>query len=223
VRSGATRSGQAERLAGRLGAGDLGGRRGVWLCHSLCELGASAMADGLATLRRWLDAHPGELVVLFVEPSVPSWAVQREMRRAGLEGRTARLDRDRPLPTLRELLGRGRQLVVLAERDSGGAPWYHDGFSFVQDTPLGPGSTSSCRPSRGDPASPLLMVNHWVDRFPPPPSANARINDRRTIVARADRCTRERGVRPSLIAVDHYDLGDVVGAAAELNRRPPMR
>jgi len=192
----------------------------VWLCHSLCELGATRMRDALAGLRRWVERHPADLLVLFVEPSVPAWAVEREVRLAGLGPRLARLDRDAPLPTLRALLGAGRRIVVLGERDTAGVPWYHDGFSFVQDTPLGPGSASSCRPSRGDPASPLFMLNHWVDRFPPPPSANARINDRATIVRRADRCARERGVRPGLIAVDHYDLGDVVGAARALNRRP---
>jgi hypothetical protein len=210
----------AERLAGRLGVGDRAGRRGLWLCHSLCELGATRMGDALRGVRGWLDRHPGELVVLLVEPSVPAWAVEREFRAAGLLPRVAALDRDAPLPTLRELLARGRQLVVFGERDVGSVPWYHEAFSWIQDTPLGPGSASSCTSSRGDPASPVLMVNHWVDRFPPPPSANAKIGSRSQILERVRRCERERGVRAGFVAVDHYDLGDVVGAVRELNRRP---
>jgi hypothetical protein len=211
----------AERLAGRVGAGSLGGTRQVWLCHSLCELGATKMSDTLDTYRDWLDEHPGELLVLLLEPSVPAWAVERQFRNAGLLDRVARLRRDRPLPALGTLLERGRQLVVLGERDTGELDWYLDAFDWIQDTPLGPEATSSCEPSRGEPDSPVFMLNHWVDQFPPRPSANARVNSSEAIVARAERCERRRDLRPSLIAVDHYDLGGVVEAAAELNGRPP--
>jgi hypothetical protein len=211
----------AERLAGRLGAGGLGGAREVWLCHSLCELGATKMSDALDIYRDWLDEHPGELLVLLVEPSVPAWAVERQFRRTGLLERVARLRRDQPLPTLGTLLERGRQLVVLGERDTGDLPWYLEGFDWIQDTPLGRAATSACARSRGDAESPIFMLNHWVDAFPPRPSANARVNSSEAIVSRAERCERSRGVRPSLVAVDHYDRGGVVAAAAELNSRPP--
>jgi hypothetical protein len=211
----------AERLAGRVGAGSLSGARQVWLCHSLCELGATKMSDALDIYRDWLDEHPGEILVLMLEPSVPAWAVELQFERAGLLDRVARLRRDKPLPMLATLLERGRQLVVLGERDTGDLPWYLDAFDFIQDTPLGRRATSSCAPSRGDPDSPILMLNHWVDDFPPRPSANARVNAREEIVARAERCERRRDLPPSLIAVDHYDLGGVVAAAAELNGRQP--
>jgi hypothetical protein len=211
----------AERLAGRVGAGTLRGPRQVWLCHSLCELGATKMSDALTVLRDWLDEHPGELLVLLIEPSVPAWAVARQFRSTGLLERVARLRRDQPLPTLGTLLERGRQLVVLGERDTGELPWYLEGFDWIQDTPLGAAATSSCAPSRGAADSPIFMINNWVDAFPPAPSANARVNSEQAIVARAERCQRSRELRPSLIAVDHYDRGGVVAAAAELNSRPP--
>jgi hypothetical protein len=211
----------AERLAGRVGAGNLSGARQVWLCHSLCELGATKMSDALGVYHDWLDEHPGEILVLMLEPSVPAWAVEIQFERAGLLDRVARLRRDQPLPTLGTLLERGRQLVVLGERDTGDLPWFLEAFDFIQDTPLGPRATSSCAPSRGDADNPIFMLNHWVDGFPPRPSANARVNSREEIVARAERCERRRGLPVSLIAVDHYDLGGVVAAAAELNDGPP--
>jgi hypothetical protein len=209
----------AERLAGRVGAGSLTGPRQVWLCHSLCELGATKMSDALEVYRDWLDEHPGEILVLMLEPSVPAWAIELQLRRADLLDRVARLRRDQPLPTLGTLLERGRQLVVLGERDTGDFPWYLEAFDFIQDTPLGPRATRSCARSRGDADSPILMLNHWVDGFPPRPSENARVNSSDEIVARARRCARRRGLPVSLIAVDHYDLGGVVAAAARLNDR----
>jgi hypothetical protein len=213
----------AERLAGRVGAGNLSRPRQVWLCHSLCELGATKMSDVLDVYRDWLDDHPGEILILMLEPSVPAWAVEAQFRRAGLLNRLARLRRDQPLPPLGTLLERGRQLVVLGERDTGDLPWYLDAFDFIQDTPLGPRATSSCARSRGDADSPIFMLNHWVDDFPPRPSANARVNSREEILARVERCERRRGLPVSLIAVDHYDRGGIVAAAAELNGRPPAQ
>ena len=37
----------AERLAGRIGLGDLKGKKDLYLCHALCELGAVRMFDAL--------------------------------------------------------------------------------------------------------------------------------------------------------------------------------
>jgi hypothetical protein len=213
----------AERLAGRVGAGSLSGPRQVWLCHSLCELGATKMSAALDLYRDWLGEHPGELLILMLEPSVPAWAVELQFKRAGLLDRVARLRGDKPLPTLGTLLERGRQLVVLGERDTGDLPWYLEAFDFIQDTPLGRRATRSCAPSRGDDDSPILMLNHWVDGFPPRPSANARVNSKQEILARAERCERRRDLPVSLIAVDHYDLGGVIAAANELNDRPPAQ
>jgi hypothetical protein len=60
-----------ERLAGRVGAASLSGPRRVWLCHSLCELGATKMSAALDLYRSRLEEHPGEIVVLMLEPCRP--------------------------------------------------------------------------------------------------------------------------------------------------------
>jgi hypothetical protein len=206
----------AERLVGRVGLGSLKGRREVYLCHSLCELGATKMSTALGWYRSFLDDHPDQLVVLFVEPSVPAWALKRELERAGLFKRVAALDRDQPMPTLGSLLRRGKQLVVLGERDTGNEPWYLDGFSFVQDTPL---NGTGCTKLRGDPTSPIFMINHWIDAFPPRPSLNKPIGTRAKLLERINRCARQRGIHPSFVAVDHYNLGKIVPVARELNLR----
>ena len=111
-------------------------------------------------------------------------------------------------------------MVVLTEKDADGTvPWYLDGFSFVQDTPLGakkPGELS-CKRYRGDEDSPFLMLNHWADFFPPRLPANRPFQTRRFLLQRAHRCARERGLPVSLIAVDGYDQGEFLPAIGELN------
>jgi hypothetical protein len=210
----------AERLAGRLGAGDATGERDVWLCHTVCELGATRMVEALETIRSFLEANRGEVVILFVEPYVAPREIAARFREAGLDRYLATLSRDEPLPTLGELVDEDRRVIVFAEKDADGTlPWYLDGFSFVQDTPLGAQSTSElrCRRERGDADSPLLMLNNWADLFPPRLVPNRPFQTRSFLRSRVRSCTRARGLPVNLIAVDFYDQGEVVKVVDELN------
>jgi len=212
----------ADRLGGRVGVASLEGTPRPYLCHALCELGAEPLADELAVLRRFLDAHPTTVLVAIVEDYVPPTVVERAFADAGLLSFVATLDRDRPLPTLGTLIDQGRRLVVFAEDHGGKPPWYMDAFSFVQDTPLGarlPGQLR-CDRFRGEPDSPLLLINHWVDVYPPVPQLNAPISTATAIRRRVERCTEERGVPGAIVAVDFHQRTAVVRVARQLNERP---
>jgi hypothetical protein len=210
----------AERLAGRLGAGDATGERDVWLCHTVCELGATRMVDSLEEMRKFLDENRGEVLILFIEPYVPPAEIANVFQSSGLDRYVVTLARDEPLPTLGQLVRRNRRVVVFTEKDADGTvPWYLDGFSFVQDTPLGATKVRQlrCDRERGSADSPLAMINHWADVFPPRREANMPFQRRQVIVDRAHRCARRLGVTVNLIPVDHYDLGDLIPAVDELN------
>ncbi len=104
-------------------------------------------------------------------------------------------------------------------------PWYLDGFSFVQDTPLGEEKVSqaSCRRERGTADSPLLMMNHWADVAPPRLTPNRPWLKRKVILERARRCGRVRGMPVNMIPVDFYEEGDLIGAVEELNAEAIQR
>jgi hypothetical protein len=210
----------AERLAGRLGAGEGDGKRDVWLCHTVCELGATRMSDSLEQVREFLEQNRGEVVILFVEDYVPPAQIAKVFERAGLDRYVTALKRDEPLPTLGSLVRRNKRVIVLAEKDADGSvPWYLDGFSFVQDTPLGATKINqlSCRRERGDADSPFLMLNQWADLFPPRVAANGPFQTERELLSRAHGCARERGLPVSLIAVDHYEQGKLLESVDALN------
>jgi hypothetical protein len=212
----------AERLAGNLGVrAEDEGEREIFLCHTVCELGATKMSDALADVREFLDSNPGDVVILFLEPYVPQDDIAKAFEEAGLADRTAVLDRSQPLPTLGELVRRDDRLIVFTERDADGSvPWYLDGFSYMQDTPLGATEVDqlSCELNRGSASSPLLMLNHWADVFPPRREANAEFLTRKEILGRAHECASKRRLPVNLIAVDHYDLGELIGSVQQLNR-----
>jgi hypothetical protein len=109
---------------------------------------------------------------------------------------------------------------VFTEKDADGTvPWYLDGFSFVQDTPLGATKVKqlSCKRERGTADSPLLMMNHWADVVPPQAEANKPFLKERVLIRRAHECARQRGLPVSLLPVDHYEQGRLIEAVAALN------
>jgi hypothetical protein len=210
----------AERLVGRIGFGDASGERDVWLCHTICELGATRMVDALRDVREFLDKNRGEVVIIFIEPYVPPREIAKTFKESGLDRYVATLNRDEPLPTLGRLVRSNRRVVVFTEKDADGTvPWYMDGFSFIQDTPLGAKKRDQlrCRRFRGTGHSPMLMLNHWADVFPPRLRANPPFQRERFILDRARRCRRARGLPVNLIAVDYYDQGELKSAVDALN------
>jgi hypothetical protein len=211
-----------QRLSRSLSSGSLAGRkREIFLCHTLCELGATRMLSFLVAIKRFLQRNPDQVVILFDEDYVPEPDLQRVFQRAGLFQQLATLRPKQPLPTLGELIRTGHNVVVFAQKPTSGRfAWNANAFAWwIQDTPLGakkPGQFT-CKDYRGSPSNPLLMMNDWADIFPPRPGPNVPLVQRSFILARARQCIAQRGRIPNLILTDYYNRGDLVGAVAALN------
>jgi hypothetical protein len=78
-------------------------------------------------------------------------------------------------------------------------------------------SDFTCERFRGDADSPILLLNHWIERFPPRVSDNAGVTRASFLRRRIEQCTRERGVSGAVVAVDCYERGAVLDVARELN------
>ncbi len=210
-----------ERLSRSLTPGSLAGRRReVWLCHTLCELGATRMVDFLKTIHRFLKLNPDQVIIFFDEDYVAERDLQSVFNSSGLFPYLAMLRAGQPMPTLAELIRARHNVVVFAQNPpSGRYAWNANAFQWIQDTPLGATRPSqfSCKPYRGHPDNPLLMMNDWADVFPPRLTPNLPLVKRAFILSRARQCIQQRGRGPDLILTDFYDRGDVVGAVAALN------
>jgi hypothetical protein len=214
----------AERLGRRIGRNPSGERQ-VFLCHTLCEVGATRAVDGLRAVHRFLVRHPEEVVVLSVQDETSAADTAAAIRASGLVDEVYLGDARRPWPTLRELIDRDERVIVLAENRAGGAPWIHRQPAVVQETPYlfrtveALEAPTSCEPNRGGTAGSLLLVNHWVDTPPAPRVTIARrVNAHDFLATRVARCRQRRGMLPNLIAVDFYREGDAAQVVDELNR-----
>jgi hypothetical protein len=217
----------ALRLRDRLGfAGQ--GERGMYLCHSFCELGATSLEPVLDDLHRFLVANPNEVVVVINQDYVTPADFVKAVTDAGLADLAYTGPADR-YPTLREMIDSGQRIVFLAENHAGAAPWYRLAYEHItMETPFGfsrvPQLTAkdklpaSCEPNRGPKSAPLFLVNHWITTDPVPLASNAaQVNAYDPMLARMRECRRLRGHLPNLVAVDFYRAGDLFRVVDTLN------
>ena len=224
----------ALRIRDRLGfAGE--GKRGMYLCHSFCELGGTPLEPVLDDIHTFLVANPGEVLVIVNQDYVKPADFVAAMQDAELDRFVYRGPVDGSWPTLREMIDSGQRLLVMAENHAGAAPWYHPVYdSITQETRFSFSRANqltdpallpaSCAANRGPADAPLFLLNHWVTTDPLPlPSQADIVNAYEPLLARARECQRLRGHFPNLIAVDFYARGDVFRVVDTLNGVPTTR
>jgi hypothetical protein len=194
-----------------------------YLCHGFCELGAIKMQLAMADLRDWLATHPREVVTLIIEDVVTPADTAEVFKTAGLLPYVHVQTSGQPWPTLGSMIDSGQRLVVFMERGDGGTkyPWLMPAFQWIQDTPYDNPTAESfdCSQLRGSPRNPLLLLNHWLNRFSSRVRDSERVNAYSVLWAHVEQCRAERRI-PNFIAVDFYDRGDVFKVVDRLNGFP---
>jgi hypothetical protein len=213
----------AERRAAQLAASApraADAQRAIYMCHSNCETGAIEFSDGLEEIKRFMDTHPNDVLMLTLHDFTAPADTAAVIDAAGLADRAATLRRDAPLPTLRELIESGRTLLVFAERgDPGGPPWYHNMYDWFQETTFAFSDKEQfdCTPNRGPADAPLFLINHWLTLSPPNPKTEATVNSRALLEERIERCHSERGLVPNILQVQFAERGDLIATVDALN------
>jgi hypothetical protein len=218
----------ALRLRDRLGFRG-SGERGMYLCHTFCELGATRLEPVLDDIHEFLVTHPTEIVVMVNQDYVTPADFVDAVRDAGLERMAFAPPASGAWPTLRELVDADTRLVMLAENEAGAAPWYRLAYERdVEETPytfpkvaqlVAPaGLAATCVANRGPERAPMFLLNHWVSTDPlPRPGDAAQVNAYGPLLRRAQECARIRGHVPNLVAVNFYRRGDLFRVVDTLN------
>jgi hypothetical protein len=200
--------------------GEPTGPKALYMCHGLCEIGATELAPTLGSLRAWLDTNPDEVVSLIVENHVPAAEIGQAVVDAGLEPYLHTVA-DGEWPTLAQMITSGQRLVVMTEEGSGGDdyPWLRNAFELTQDTPytFPTPDDFTCEPNRGPADAPLFLVNHWLSGFGNLVTAAQTVNVADVLGARLQQCQDERGRLVNFVGVNFYDIGDVATVVDDLN------
>lgn len=190
------------------------------LCHSYCDFGSTPLADVLGELRDFLDAHPRELVTLVFQDALSVDDTVSALDDAGLADRLVTApDAGEAWPTLGALLDDGQQLLTTRESSGDGPATYRPFYDLGFDTPYSFASVDdfSCDLLRGSADHPLFLLNHWLSTPLPTRDGAADANRADVLARRIADCTAAFGRGPSLVAVDHYDVGDLFEVVDAVN------
>jgi len=186
-------------------------QRDIYLCHNFCELGAVPFSQVLGDLKTFLDTHPDEVVMTIVQDAVEPVATSLAFIQAGLGDRVYTLRKDRPMPTLGEMVRSGRNLLVFSEVGGPGAPdWYqpaYDGWFQETQYNFDRASKMNCDPNRGPADAPMFLVNHWLTTGRADPGDARKVNAQDFLEERLRKCAEQRGRLPNVVAVNFSEVG----------------
>jgi uncharacterized membrane protein HdeD (DUF308 family) len=218
----------ALRIRSRLGFRGKGAR-GIYLCHTFCEIGATLFSTALTQIHDFLVTHPNDVMVVINQDYVTPADIVKAIGNAGLTQYVFKDFDKKPWPTLQEMIDTNQRLVLLAENHAGAAPWYRPAYkSLTEETPytfrnvadlsVPENFPASCRPNRGAEGAPLFLINHWISTDPVPlPSNAAKVNAYKPLLGRAQACQKIRHHLPNLLAVNFYREGDLFKVVDQLN------
>jgi hypothetical protein len=218
----------ANRIRDRLGFSGKG-KRGMYLCHTFCELGGTTLASVLDDIHDFLVAHPDDVLVVINQDYVTPEDFVGAVKSAGLGGLVYKGPTGADWPTLREMIDSNQRVLFLAENHAGAASWYRPAYERItQETPYifkkveqltKPAELpASCKENRGPADAPLFLVNHWISTDPVPlPSHAEKVNAYDPLLRRARECKSIRKRLPNLLAVNFYRKGDLFRVVDTLN------
>lgn len=212
----------ATRIRNRL-VGKPDGPRDVYMAHGFCELGATRFVDTLEEIKDFMVLNPNEVLIFVIQDEgVTPADVASCFERSGLIDFVYKGAVTPPWPTLAEMVARNERIVVLAENNAEGVPWYHHMIGILQETPYKfktPEEFSNV-PNRGGREGSLLLMNNFIESVPPVPTKAEPVNAYDFLLKRARACRRERGMVPNLISVDFYRTGDLFRVCRAMNGVP---
>lgn len=198
----------------------------LYLCHGDCRLGSILLSDALGIVADFLESHPGDVMTLMFQDSISPEQTATAFAEAGLDTLVYTHPEGAAWPLVGELVEAGTRLLISAEFSGPPPDWYHHAWDLFQDTHYAFPDVDSihCDPHRGTEDSPLFLMNHWVEGGflgLPVESAAAEVNSTEVLLSQVERCAEQRGLAPTLIAVDFYGVGDLFAVVDELNGVAP--
>ena len=201
----------------------------VRLCHgdddrgfSPCTYGNVNSVGWLTNLHDKMEQNPNDVVTLLVENYVQADHLKSVFELSNLYEKAFIHELNTPWPTLQELIDKNTTLVVFWEQGGDAShPWIHDFLTHSWTTNFAEENTEdmNCDLLRGDVEQEVYHMNNWL-RGPiglSDPSRGDEANNVDFLIGRAQECWQQHGKRPTFIAVDWWEDGDVVAAAKAIN------
>jgi hypothetical protein len=122
-----------------------------------------------------------------------------------------------PWPTMRAMIKSGKRLVFFTSKNAEAGWGFHSVSDFTWENGYAAKTVGDFACNRRYGVKPVFTLNHFLTDPLGAPHLAKKANTKANIVAHAQRCEREIGLKPTFISVDWYELGDVFDAVRELN------
>ena len=184
------------------------------------EVDASSWLRHLNSL---MNNSSGDVVSLLLENYVPGEHLEVLFNQTGMLDRTFVHTPGEPWPSIGEMALSGTDLVVYWDYQYDERyPWLHHAWTHSWDTPYGEDEQDdmSCRVGRGDGVQPVWHLNNWLSSVfgLADPVRAQEVNDYDTLLERALGCWEEVDDRPTFIAVDYWEDGEITNVTISLNK-----
>ena len=201
----------------------------VRLCHgssgngySPCIYGEVDAIEWLSALRSNMDESPRDVVTLLIESHVSAEHVFHVLNQTNLSSWMYTHTLNQKWPTLIELIQNETRLVVFWEQgEAEGYPVIHDFLVHSWTTDYSEENTDdmSCEVFRGDGEQPVWHLNNWLANSAglSDPNRADETNDYDFLLNRTLDCWQFQDNRPTFIAVDWWEDGDVVAVTRTIN------
>ena len=201
----------------------------VSFCHGTgqffhpCQFGIVAAFDWIRLLDSLMNNSSGDIVTLLIENYVPAAHLSHLFNETGMSRRVYTHTLGDPWPSLGDLALAGTDLVVFWEQaQDHDFPWLHDFgvFSWTTDYAEDSPDEMDCTVYRGDGSQPVWHLNNWLTSSfgLPDPVRAGDVNDYETLLRRSIECWEKMDDRPTFIAVDYWEEGEVTNVTITINK-----
>ncbi|MCP2506972.1 MAG: hypothetical protein NLN64_01580 [Candidatus Thalassarchaeaceae archaeon] len=176
----------------------------------------------LDTLHSLMNNSTGDVVTILLENYIPANHLSSLFNHSGLLELAYIHDVHSPWPTLGEMIISGKRLVIFWDwQFDQEYPWLHHAWTHSWDTPYGENDQSemSCNLGRGDQNQPVWHLNNWLSSiygFADPIRSN-QVNEYDTLLQRTLECWEENNNRPTFVAVDFWEDGELTNVTKFIN------
>ena len=208
---------------------DYTSKEDVRFCHSTgqffhpCNFGEVDAFEWMRMLNSLMNNSSGDVVTLLIENYVPASHLSFLFNETGMKDRVYTHTLGDEWPSLGDLVIHGKNLVVFWEQTQNDEyPWLHDFGTFGWTTNYAESSKDemTCTVHRGDGSQPVWHLNNWLSSIyglPDPVLAND-VNEYETLLNRSLQCWEEMDNRPTFVAVDYWEEGEVTNVTITLNK-----
>ena len=201
----------------------------VRFCHGTgqffhpCQFGEVDAFEWISLLGSLMNNSSGDVVTLLIENYVPAEHLEFLFKETGMYERIYTHTLGEPWPGLGDLVLAGTNLVVFWEQSQNDDfPWLHDFgvFSWTTDYAEDNPEDMTCTVYRGDGSQPVWHLNNWLTSAfgLPDPIRATDVNDYDNLLERALECWEIMDNRPTFIAVDYWEEGEITNVTITMNK-----